>query len=76
MSERAHSALPYPPVLMRRSEAAAYVRVSPNKFDQWVADGRMPKPVRVDSCVLWHRDHLDAYAHALFDHQEEWNFQA
>jgi predicted DNA-binding transcriptional regulator AlpA len=45
---------------LRRDDAAAYVGVSPSKFDQLVADGRMPKPKRVDGCVIWDRRRLDA----------------
>jgi predicted DNA-binding transcriptional regulator AlpA len=33
-----------PPRLISRDAAAAYVCVSPNTFDEMVADGRMPKP--------------------------------
>jgi hypothetical protein len=30
------------------------------KFDALVADGRMPKPKRIDGCVIWDRYQLDA----------------
>lgn len=33
-----------PPRLISRETAAAYVSVSPNLFDQMVAEGRMPPP--------------------------------
>ncbi|MDH2402411.1 XRE family transcriptional regulator [Bradyrhizobium sp. SSUT18] len=45
---------------MRRADAAAYIGVGVSKFDQLVADGRMPQPKRVDNCVIWDRDELDA----------------
>ncbi|MEE1658346.1 XRE family transcriptional regulator [Microvirga sp. CF3062] len=45
---------------MRREEAAHYLGVSPTKFDQLVADGRMPQPFRLDGCVLWDVRRLDA----------------
>ena len=45
--------------LLRRDDAAFYVGVSPTKFDQWVKDGRMPKPYRVDGCVLYDIHKLD-----------------
>lgn len=45
---------------LRREAAAAYVGVSASKFDEWVGDGRMPKPKRVDGCVIWDRYQLDA----------------
>ena len=45
---------------MRREVAAAYIGVGTTKFDEMVADGRMPKPKRVDGCVIWDRIQLDA----------------
>ena len=34
--------------LLRRADAAIYVGVSASKFDQLVADARMPKALRLD----------------------------
>jgi excisionase family DNA binding protein len=34
----------YPPRGMSRTEAAAYIGVSPSLFDEMVKDGRMPGP--------------------------------
>lgn len=42
-----------------RDEAAGYVGVGTTKFDEMVADGRMPKPFRIDSRVLWDIHRLD-----------------
>ncbi|MGY3615928.1 helix-turn-helix transcriptional regulator [Bradyrhizobium sp. USDA 10063] len=50
----------YPPRGMRREEAARYVGVGVSKFDEMVADGRMPRPKRVDGRVIWDRLRLDA----------------
>lgn len=44
---------------LRRPDAARYVGVGLTKFDQMVADGRMPKPKMVDDCVIWDRISLD-----------------
>lgn len=44
---------------MRRIEAAAFVGVSPTKFDDWVARGLMPKPKTIDGVVLWDLERLD-----------------
>jgi predicted DNA-binding transcriptional regulator AlpA len=52
--------LSYPPRGMSRDEAARYVGVSITKFDEMVSDGRMPKPKRIDSRVVWDRLRLDA----------------
>ena len=35
------------PRLISRDAAAAYVNVSPTKFDEMVRDGRMPRPKRL-----------------------------
>jgi excisionase family DNA binding protein len=32
------------PRLLKREQAAAYLSVSPNTFDEMVRDGRMPRP--------------------------------
>lgn len=50
----------YPPRGMSRDAAARYIGVSTTKFDEMVADGRMPKPKRVDARVIWDRLRLDA----------------
>jgi predicted DNA-binding transcriptional regulator AlpA len=50
----------YPPRGMDREEAARYVGVGVTKFDQMVADGRMPRPKKVDGRVLWDRLRLEA----------------
>lgn len=57
--------LPITPRGLRRIDAAAYVGVSPSKFDEWVLDGRMPAGKAVDGCVLWDIRALDAYFDAI-----------
>jgi len=52
--------LAYPPRGMSREEAARYIGVGTTKFDEMVADRRMPKPKRVDGRVLWDRLAIDA----------------
>jgi len=61
------SALPssLPPRGLSRAEAAEYIGVSATKFDQMVADGRMPKPKRIDGRVVWDRLQLDIAFAAL-----------
>jgi predicted DNA-binding transcriptional regulator AlpA len=44
---------------LRRPDAARYLGVGLTKFDEMVADGRMPKPKTIDSCVVWDRIRLD-----------------
>lgn len=45
---------------LSREEAARYVGIGVSKFDEMVGDGRMPKPLRIDSRVLWDMHRLDA----------------
>jgi predicted DNA-binding transcriptional regulator AlpA len=48
------------PRLIGRDAAAAYLSVSPGKFDQMVSDGRMPKPKMIDARRAWDVRALDA----------------
>lgn len=50
----------YPPFGLRRLEAANYVGLGVTKFDQLVRDGRMPKPVALDTVKVWRRDELES----------------
>lgn len=47
------------PRALGRPDAAAYVGISPSKFDQLIEDGRMPRPRRIDGRVVWDRYALD-----------------
>jgi excisionase family DNA binding protein len=44
---------------LSRVEAAAYIGVSPGKFDELVRDGRMPAPKRIDGRKVWDIQNLD-----------------
>lgn len=44
---------------LRREEAAAYLGFSARKFDELVADGRMPRPKRIDGVIVWDIHRLD-----------------
>lgn len=50
----------YAPRGLSRDEAARYIGVGNTKFDEMVADGRMPRPKRVDGRVIWDRLKLEA----------------
>jgi predicted DNA-binding transcriptional regulator AlpA len=60
----------YPPRGMSRTQAAAYVGVSPSLFDEMVKDGRMPGPKQINARVVWDRFALDAAFEALPDKAE------
>jgi predicted DNA-binding transcriptional regulator AlpA len=53
-------ALSYAPRGLSRDEAARYIGVGTTKFDEMVADKRMPKPKKIDGRVVWDRIALDA----------------
>jgi predicted DNA-binding transcriptional regulator AlpA len=62
-----------PPRGLSRDDAAAYIGVSGSKFDELVADGRMPKPVRIDRRVIWDRRAVDQAFDALGGvSEDEW----
>ena len=44
-----------PPRGLSRVQSAAFICVGTTKFDEMVADGRMPKPKRVDDRNIWDR---------------------
>lgn len=66
-----------PPIGLSREVAAAYIDVSPTKFDEMVKDGRMPKPKQIDSRRVWERVKLDRAFAALpsegADEDDEWD---
>jgi predicted DNA-binding transcriptional regulator AlpA len=55
------------PRLVRREAAACYMGISPAKFSELVSAGRLPKPKRLDGCVLWDVRELDGAIDALGD---------
>jgi len=72
-----------PPRGVNREQAAAYVGVSPRKFDEMVEDGRMPPPKRVDARKVWDIRRLDEWFDRLPDEAgaggidgPKWDFQA
>jgi predicted DNA-binding transcriptional regulator AlpA len=54
-----------PPRGLSREESAAYVGVGATKFDEMVADGRMPAPKKIDGRKVWDRLNLDSAFVAL-----------
>jgi predicted DNA-binding transcriptional regulator AlpA len=50
---------PLPRRGLSRDEAAMYIGVSAGKFDEMVADGRMPAPIRIDARKIWDIRSLD-----------------
>jgi len=50
---------PVPRRGLSREEAAMYIGISPSKFDQLIADGRMPGPRRIDGRKVWDLRELD-----------------
>jgi excisionase family DNA binding protein len=67
---------------LSESEAAVYLSLSPTKFRQMVADGRMPQPRMVDGRLIYDIEDLDAAfkelprrgdAAAEFDRGDSWH---
>jgi predicted DNA-binding transcriptional regulator AlpA len=61
---------------LSRVQAAEYVGVGVTKFDEMVGDGRMPRPKRIDSRIVWDRIKLDEAFAALDDEagaRNEWD---
>ena len=54
-----HTSLEARPQAIRRVMAAAYIGVGVSKFDELVADGRMPRPKRIDRRKVWDIRELD-----------------
>lgn len=50
--------LPLEPLGLSREDAAAFIGLSPSKFDELVNDGRMPEARQADRRVLWSRIEL------------------
>jgi predicted DNA-binding transcriptional regulator AlpA len=50
---------------LSRVQAAEYVGIGCTKFDEMVADGRMPRPKRIDGRNVWDRMKLDEAFAAL-----------
>jgi predicted DNA-binding transcriptional regulator AlpA len=59
MSRALSDMRPVPRRGLSRDEAAVYIGIGTTKFDEMVADGRMPKPFRIDGRVLWDIHDLD-----------------
>lgn len=54
-----------PPRGLGRPAAAEYIGISVSKFDQMVADGRMPTAKEIDRRKVWDRIELDEAFSAL-----------
>ena len=56
---------PLPRRGLSRDEAAMYIGVSAGKFDELVANGRMPQPLRIGARKVWDLRALDLCFDAL-----------
>jgi hypothetical protein len=65
MSRALSEIRPIPRRGLSRDEAAIYIGVSAAKFDELVADGRMPAPIRIGARKIWDIRSLDMAFDAL-----------
>jgi predicted DNA-binding transcriptional regulator AlpA len=65
MTARLSDTRPVPRRGLSRDEAAMYIGISSGKFDQMLADGRMPNPRRIDGRKVWDIRDLDLAFDAL-----------
>lgn len=56
-----------------RIEAAAYIGISPTKFDQLVGDGRMPHAKQIDGRKVWDVRELDPAFEELGNTDTSWD---
>jgi hypothetical protein len=56
---------PLPRRGLSRDEATMYIGISAAKFDEMVADGRMPAPIRIDARKIWDIRSVDLAFDAL-----------
>lgn len=61
--------LSLPPRGLSREQAAAYLGISPNTFNDMVDDGRMPGPKVINRRRVWDRHALDLAFDALPDRE-------
>jgi predicted DNA-binding transcriptional regulator AlpA len=54
-----------PPRGISRSDAAAYIGISPSLFDRLVGNGKLPQPLRLASRKVWDVRALDRMFDAL-----------
>ena len=73
-STPARTVLPFQPRGLNRSQAAAYIGISPTTFDKLVSDGSMPRPVAIRSRKVWDRFRLDAAFESLAEMTAKENY--
>ncbi len=56
-----------PDRLLRDTEAATMLGVARSTFHRWVADGELPKPVKMGGCTRWWQSELEGYLTDLSD---------
>ncbi len=57
----------YPPLLMRRETAAAFLDISTTTFARWIESGHLGPGTRIGGVRFWHRDDLAAAADRLLN---------
>ena len=61
MNQTSNASSPYLPT----AESAAYLNYSESHFRVLVRAGKLPKPMRINGKLLWHKPVLDQFMHDL-----------
>jgi len=64
---------PLPRRGLSRDEAAMYIGISAAKFDEILADGRMPAPIKIDARKVWDIRSLDLAFDDLSNKTNSWD---
>ena len=64
---------PLPRRGLSRDEVAMYIGISAAKFDEMVADGRMPAPIKIDARKVWDIRSLDRAFDDLSNKTNSWD---
>ena len=65
--------LDFQPRGLRRNAAARYIGIGVTKFDELVRRGLLPKPLRIDGCVIWDVKALDTSFDELSEPNNPWD---
>ncbi|GAB3630345.1 hypothetical protein PTE30175_03583 [Pandoraea terrae] len=57
------------PEILVKTDVLVLLGISERLLENWVRDGKFPRPVRLGKRVVWHRDAVDQWKRLTFAHQ-------